>query len=304
MKHFKTTVMALLAATAAASSFAQSSVTLYGRLNTSIENQKTNNGLRVWAVNSNDSLLGFKGVEDIGGGLKASFKLEHVLNADNGSAPNPFWGRESWVQLAGSFGSVRLGNFTPESYFATAEYLSLHNHDSGTSSDRLYDRSAHRSSNKLGYYTPEMGGFVFHAAVSAGEGQGTNKRIYDLAANYDAGPLHLGFGMSDHGSADQWTARALYELGAFTVGAYYQAAERPGLKYKAARLVGMYVSGASEFHVNFGKATNGDQWTLGYNYKLSKRTKIYGYYTDLDTSKSVRNTGELSSLALGVRHSF
>jgi predicted porin len=312
MKKFTLSALALVAAAVAAPAFAQSSVTLYGRLNTTIENQKVNDGSRFWAVNNNASRIGFKGVEDMGGGMKASFNLEHGFGSDTGTAAATFWGREAWVQVAGAFGAVRLGRQTPESYFATADYVSMHNHDTGSSEDNLYG-GPFLTSNKVAYFTPAMGGLSAVFAVAAGEGakvggptSPTVKRGYDMAANYDAGPLHLGFGYSDQGNQDQWAARALYELGAFTIGGYYQQVDNgPGTpKYKNARFAAMYTMGASEFHFNIGRATAADQWTLGYNYNLSKRTKIYGYYTDRDTNKNARRNGEYSSLAMGVRHNF
>ena len=51
-------------------------------------------------------------------------------------------------------------------------------------------------------------------------------------------------------------------------------------------------------------ATNGDQWVLAYNYNISKRTKMYLSYTDLDNFKQAARAGEYSSLAMGVRHNF
>lgn len=322
MKRFSLSAIALVAAAVAAPAFAQSSVTVYGRMNTTIENEKFNGGARVWKVRNNASRLGFKGVEDMGGGLKASFNLEHGLNSDNGAASGTFWGRESWVQLAGNFGAVRLGNFTAESYFATADYIGMHNHDTGTSADNLYAFTPFPKQNKVGYFTPSMGGFSASFSVAAGEGAKTGgatsptvKRGFDVGANYDAGPLHLGFGWSDQGTSDQMAVRALYELGALTLGAYYQTADnattedysgvaRNFKKYKSARVAAMYTMGASEFHAVFGKATNGDQWVLAYNYNLSKRTKVYASYTDLDNFKQVNRAGEYSSFAMGVRHNF
>ena len=109
--------------------------------------------------------------------------------------------------------------------------------------------------------------------------------------------------------------RALYELGALTLGAYYQTADNAGTEdyagvarsfknYKSARVAAMYTMGASELHAVFGKATNGDQWVLAYNYNISKRTKMYLSYTDLDNFKQAARAGEYSSLAMGVRHNF
>jgi predicted porin len=305
MKRFTVSALALVAAAVAAPAFAQSSVTLYGRLNTTVENQKVNEGSRVWRVENNASRIGFKGVEDMGGGMKASFNIEHGFNSDTGVAASTFWGREAWVQLAGGFGAVRLGRQTPESYFATADYISMHNHDTGQSEDKLYG-GPFLQSNKVTYFTPSMGGLTASFSVAAGEGAPGVKRGYDAAANWVGGPLHLGFGYSKQDKMDQWAGRVLYELGAVTLGAYYQVADNgPGTpKYKNARVAAMYTAGASEFHVNFGKATAADQWTLGYNYNLSKRTKLYGYYTDRDTNKNARRNGEFSSLAMGVRHNF
>ncbi len=69
MKKFTLSAIALVAAAVAAPAFAQSSVTLYGRLNTTVENQKVNNQARKWVVQNNSSRIGFKGTEDMGGGL-------------------------------------------------------------------------------------------------------------------------------------------------------------------------------------------------------------------------------------------
>jgi len=303
--------IALVAALAAvsASAFAQSSVTLYGRINTTVESQKVGTGDRKVVVANNSSRFGFRGTEDLGGGLKASFNLESGLNSDDGRAASTFWGREAWVQVAGSFGAVRLGNFTSEAYFATADYISMHNHDTGSSSDALYSFATYRSSNKIGYFTPSYNGFSGSASVSAGEGQAGQKKLYDLAANYVGGPLHLGAGYSKEGNRSQFAVRGLYELGAFTLGAYFQRADDGAQNRNVYRLAGMYTLGQSEFHANFGGTQGkGDfagnkttQFTLGYNYNLSKRTKVYAYYTDINGKI---NSTDFSSLAAGIRHNF
>ncbi|HEX2011644.1 MAG TPA: porin [Roseateles sp.] len=305
--------IALVAALAAvsASAFAQSSVTLYGRMNTTVESQKVGDGDRKVVVANNSSRIGFKGTEDLGGGLKASFNLEHGLNSDDGrQTSSAFWGREAWVQLAGAFGAVRMGNFTPESYFATADYVSMHNHDTGSSSDALYAFKTYRSTNKVGYFTPNYNGFSGSASVSAGEGNPGQEKLYDVAANYVGGPLHLGAGYSKHGDVNQFAIRGLYELGAFTFGGYYQRADDGNDSRNVYRAAAMYALGASEFHVNYGItqgrgdfATAGktSQFTLGYNYNLSKRTKVYAYYTDINAKL---NSADFNSIAAGLRHNF
>jgi predicted porin len=310
----KIALVAALAAITAAPAFAQSSVTLWGRINTTVESQKEGTNDRKVAVQNNSSRLGFKGTEDLGGGLKASFSLEHGLNSDTGAASGgtTFWNRASWVQLEGSFGAVRLGKWFPGSYFATADYVSMHNHDTGTSADNLYG-TRFTTNNKVSYFTPTVAGFSAEAGVAAGEG--SVPRAWDLAVNYDMGPLHAGFGYEKVGIYKQFAVRGLYELGAFTFGGYYQREEVTGFKSRdVGRLAAMYTVGQSEFHLNVGGSRQGGdgafrfggakQYTLGYNYNLSKRTKVYGFYTKTDYNGPGSAARDFNSLAVGVRHNF
>ena len=326
-------VLAVLAAMGTSAVFAQSSVTLYGRVNTTVERQKVGDESKT-VMQNNSSRFGFKGVEDLGGGLKAGFQLESGFASDTGAGSAAggglTFGRQSEVNLSGNFGMVRLGNFFPESYFATADYISMHNHDTGSSSDALYYDPVWfgklGTGNKLAYRTPSFGGFTAEGSVSFHEqpsGAG-GKYGYDLAANYGMGPLALGAGYSYVNSNYQLGLRAAYTFGQFTVGAYYQrnkddnqlVATGAGTRDNF-RLSGMYTLGASEFHANFGHANKwsnvadsaATQWTLGYNYNLSKRTKVYGYYTAVNNKAgSAINVGkagdDFSSLAVGVRHNF
>jgi predicted porin len=331
-------LLALLATVGATSVMAQSSVTLYGRVNTSVERQKDGDVTTTGMLN-NASRIGFKGVEDLGGGLKAGFVLESGFDSSNGagtgwpglpSGTGINFGRQSEVNLSGGFGMVRLGNFVPESYYATADFVSMHNHDTGSSSDALYYDPVWfgglGTKNKVGYRSPSLGGLVIDAAVNLHEkAAGTNeKNGFDLAANYNLGALALGAGYSYVNSNYQLGLRAAYTFGQFTVGGYYQRNKDDNQLVPGGagtrnnfRLAGMYTMGASEFHVNLGHANKwsnvpdsaATQWTLGYNYNLSKRTKVYGFYTRVNNSAlsdvNVTKAGDnFSSFAVGVRHNF
>ncbi|MBO0943950.1 porin [Acidovorax temperans] len=313
-------VLALLGSTAA---FAQSSVTLYGRVNTTVERQEVGN-VKTTGLFNNASRFGFKGTEDLGGGLKAGFQLESGFNSDTGASATTFFGRQSEVNLSGGFGAVRLGRFIAESYFAIADYVSMHNHETGSSSDAFY-AYVMPDANKIAYHTPTFGGLTVDAAVALREQAVGVKNAYDLAANYNLGALALGAGYSKQGDVNQFAVRALYTFGAFTVGGYVQRDENghswASGKRNSFRLAGAYNLGASEFHVNVGRAgeykntpdSDATQYTLGYNYNLSKRTKVYGYYTRVSNSSGARYTlnnaatpsgSDFSSVAVGVRHNF
>ncbi len=313
-------IIAAVLASVGASAQAQSTVNLYGRLNVTIERQKIGNTNDTRMVN-NASRFGLRGSEDLGGGMKAGFQLEHGFNINDGrvspyvGGSNAFWARQSEVNLSGGFGMVRLGNFTSEAYYATSDYIGMHNHETGTSSDAFYAYLG-RNTDKVAYRTPSLGGATLEAAVTAG---GTGNRTFDYALNYDAGPLHLGAGYEkntpNNKNAKQFAVRALYELGAFTVaGTIQRDTDGYGVGYGDRtnwRVAGMYAMGNTEFHANYGHAgdysrlagnNEADQFTVGVNQNLSKRTKVYGFYTKINDKGAVY--GDFSSIAVGVRHNF
>ena len=310
----RTIALAVLATLASGAALAQSSVTLYGRLNVTAEHEKSGSAKATNDLKDNSSRLGFKGEEDLGGGLKAAFIIEHGFNPTNGKADDRgFWRRQSEVSLSSSkFGMVRIGNFGSEAQLAVADWVSMHNHDTGTSYDKL-NAYVGANTNKVAYRTP---GFVKGLTVegSVAEGSATEKRSYDLAANYELGAIKLGAGYSKQGEKKELGVRAIYEMGAYTFGAYVQrdanvfaAGNRNNL-----RLAAMYTLGASEFHVNVGVAgkagdvasSKATQATLGYNYNLSKRTKVYGFYTRVNDGAAKLYGDDFNSLAVGVRHNF
>lgn len=330
-------IVAAISVLATGAALAQSSVTVFGRLNTTVEEQKN---IKVdgsqSVMENNASRLGFKGTEDLGGGLKADFYLEHRFNSDDGrTTGSVFWAGDSYVGLSGGFGNIRLGRLTSAAYYATADYISMHNHDTGTSEDKLYTYVG-RNANTVAYTTPSFGGFTVEGSVSAGEG--SENKVFGLAANGTLAGIQLGAGYekNDINKDEQFAIRGLYEIGALTLGAYYQRSDDQSTVYNirgqkglgsrdAFRVSGMYTVGASEFHGNFGMAndwnnlnnTDATQWTIGYNYNLSKRTKLYAFYTEVDNGANysyfsylgngnvVNNRSvKASAAAAGVRHNF
>ena len=111
-----------IAGLATAPAFAQSNVTIYGVADATFENVKASGAttansddstrLNRNRVTSNSSLLGFKGAEDLGNGLKAIYQFETGINADGtGNALNGSQ-RDTFVGLTGNFGTVVLGRLT------------------------------------------------------------------------------------------------------------------------------------------------------------------------------------------------
>lgn len=102
---------------------AQSSVTLYGVLDAGLRYahglESTNNGSAGTSTSLNSGInttsrLGFRGTEDLGGGMKALFNLESGVNVDTGAIANTSkqFDRASWVGLQGAWGTLSLGRQT------------------------------------------------------------------------------------------------------------------------------------------------------------------------------------------------
>lgn len=134
-----TAVTLALASLAAGTAFAQSSLTIYGNADVSLDNVHKTAGVRllpgVASTQGTDSTVtrvspsatsqtsfGFRGVEDLGGGLKASFVLEGQLSHDTGglSQDGRIFGRQSYVGLTTPFGEVRLGRQYAPIFYSTA----------------------------------------------------------------------------------------------------------------------------------------------------------------------------------------
>ena len=340
MKAIKALIPAAILLGTAGAALAQSSVTVYGRLNESVERQKTDDD-SVTRLQNNGSRIGFRGVEDLGGGLKAGFTLEHRLNADTGAATNnglngtanAFWGGagESSVFLSGAFGQIKAGHYTSEAYFATSDVTDLLNHGTGTSSDALY-KYLGTDNNKVSYRTPALGPVTAELGVILGEG--TANRTYDLAVNATFGALGLGLGyekVNDDiltpaaiGTAgdSQLAIRASYSMSPFTVTGYVQRYKNDSIdKSKTiARVSGQFDIGALELHAAVGTAGQIDgagsgalgedegkarQYTVGVNYNLSKRTKVFAFYNQTKfNAVDLTPETKFSAASVGVRHNF
>jgi predicted porin len=168
--------LAALAVTGLAS--AQSSVTLFGVVDAGVSYQSatsrdatTGNSLKQsrWSLANSGmdaSRIGFRGTEDLGGGLAASFWLEAPLSNDDGGSGLGFT-RRSTVSLSGRFGEVRLGRDYTASYWNDTVFDPFGTNGSGTSlissvsgGDTLGNPNYARTSNMVGYFLPSnLGGF-------------------------------------------------------------------------------------------------------------------------------------------------
>lgn len=197
--------LAVLGAFAGAAQ-AQSSVTIYGIVDTGVVysskvvNAAANGTGSKFELKSGvvqGSRLGFKGVEDLGGGLSAVFNLEAGFANDTGaqSVAGNLFNRKSVVGLAGGFGTVLLGRQTDfadtiSAYTSVADFGGVTN-NVGHNLDRL---QGFRTNNSVSYTTNNLSGFTGNVTYGFGEqaGQTSAGQSFGLGGKYENGPLALG----------------------------------------------------------------------------------------------------------------
>lgn len=336
----KALVLSLLAAFAGTAAAQSTKVEIYGRINTSVESQKTTGSASTVGLVNNSSRWGIKGNEDLGNGMNAFFQLESGFESDTGRLSNNggIFNREAFMGLGTKLGTVRFGRITSPVYFASADYISLHNHDTGFSADALFGFAATggNNNNSVTYKTPSFANgdievaYSFNANATEVPGASNNQRNAQIAYNAVFGALHVGAGyaqMEDPasaGSTKNRTAviRGMYEAGPFILGSYYErsklAVSGEERNRNNFRVVGAYLIGNNEFHINYGIAgdfsglddSGAQQWTVGYNYNFSKRTRVYAFYSQIDQDNKADYYvsgpvgAKASSYGLGLRHNF
>jgi predicted porin len=305
--------LAVAGAFAAPAFAATENVDVYGKVHASvsvfgenIDSTTTQRGTNDLQFSSNASRIGFKGAEDLGGGLSAIWQIESGVNLDEQSGT---WdSRNSFVGLKGGFGTVLLGNHdTPLKLVGRA--VDLFGDTMADSRNVLGGGSDTRASNVLAYISPSFSGLTIAAAYStdfnkkgsqiaaataAGDtGDQADNGVYNLNATYTNGPLFLGVGYGDGdghenaGLGAQWRLAGGYTFGAFKVVGQYDSLESDSgnTDYSAWMVGGAYTMGNIVLKANYmaGEvdAVGGaepTQWTIGADYNLSKRSTVYALY--------------------------
>ena len=304
----KKSLIALAVLAASGAAMAQSSVTLYGVLDTGLTYSKGEESVYgMTHVGGNvNSRLGFRGVEDLGNGLKATFNLEAGMGVDDGNnymdkdSNGMAFRRTSTVGLAGNFGEVRLGRMLTSSYLAVSRYDAFGDTGIGASLAWNIPQTGYapRTENAISYTSPNFSGFKIGAEYGFGEQQkARDSRYFGMGATYDNGPLSLGLGYDRLNSNTMDGLLAASDLktvhlgGAYNFGVakllafYKQSKVSNAPKFKTFGLgVSAPVGAAGEVRASYnnykisddnGKA---DQLSLGYVHNLSKRTALYGTY--------------------------
>jgi predicted porin len=187
---------------AAAPAFAQTSVTIYGSFDGGMRwqnNQNANGNSRLTMSSTGtyySNRLGFKGVEDLGGGLNAHFVLENGFNTGTGALadPNRLFNRSAFVGLGGDWGTLDLGRQYTVQFKTVGAYDPFNFKYSGIIPASGASATAGRAFDNDIQYTGIFGSLTFRAEWALGEqaGSARSNSAQSIGANYMSGPISVG----------------------------------------------------------------------------------------------------------------
>ena len=213
-----------------AASAQTANVTLYGYINTSLESNRGSNATSSSTINrmtANSSRFGFRGREELGGGMYAHFQLENGFGSDDGTlVGGVMFGREAWVGLGGGFGEVKIGyGLTPYDDVLGLAHQNIgstgaQNRNNGVSGgpgfafNQLFTNYGRggvsgannqgnfdaRAANAISYATPDLAGFKVRTMYSLIDEIATSPKakLWDTSAIYSNGPVTLGLTYALH----------------------------------------------------------------------------------------------------------
>jgi GBP family porin len=318
---------AVIAAGAAAQDrAAPSSVTLFGILDACVVSHKSATGASL-QVNGGGcfygSRIGFRGNEDLGGGLRAYFHLEGGFNADSGQfgQGGRIFGRKSLVGLSGSWGALEAGReYAPAFYILSAtDPMQL---GIGSATATVWSGSpgtaVGRTDNSINYMTPSFGGVTARVQIAPGEqnapaasrgGDTTGLNLMYRDKQLVVGLAHAKVRNAAANADDKaTTVSAKYDFGAFSVAGIVQSGAWAGTRataassatamfsrdYRSYVVGGSVNAGVGSVSMSYKKyddrtASNFDATILSaiYIHPLSKRTRLYAGVTRL---KNIRGS--------------
>ena len=331
----KLIALAVAGACVAPAAMAQTAnpVTLYGRIYATFEVVSATGGTGADVpsrnrVTDNASLLGVRGTEDLGGGLKAIFQLERGFKPDQNDTT--FAARNSGVGLTGNWGTVIMGRWdTPYKVttIAVDPYgdLTLGGISAalqGQGANSAFQEFDRRDQNVVQYWSPTWAGFAFRASYSANEGKTTtlNPRSNGASLTWTGGPVYVGYAYHElydqaFGSVavpaapQKQTANALFgtiAFGPLQFGAAYEKNMRTNLTDQTAWLGNVvWTIGNNQLSWQHQDSKNGLASSaalqphchvdaVGWQYNFSKRTFFLAQYvTVTNNAASTCNFGNV-----------
>lgn len=302
----KKSLIALAVLAASGTAFAQSTVTIYGKLDQGIK--RGIGEAKTSMAQASGSRLGFRGTEDLGGGLKANFQIEHRFTPDDGMAGSTFWAGRSIIGLSGGFGQIDLGRDYTAAFWTSlgGDVFGWDGVANNATATRAGGATAIRFANGITYTSPSFSGITLRANSTVKEGAETkNGTSFQLA--YNNGPLSASVATETTAADLKYTGfGAAYNFGTARVNALIAKSETAAGVEGDSMVLGLTVPmgaltlKASYATLEVANVKTVQQLGLGARYALSKRTDLYTSYANNSKSTAAKKNG----LEFGVQHNF
>jgi len=306
-------LVAAMAATLVSPLAAQADVSVYGIAHLGLIDVDTADGLDVYSATS---ALGFKGKEDLGGGMTAFFKVETDVNMDDSTnASSSLNLRNAYVGLKGGMGSLKLGTVTTN-YKSTGakvdplwrtpvEGRGLINTQSAMyHGGKADDRG--RLTNAIKLASSKMGGMqvVFNYGANGSDTNAMGIGVHYKAKNVTA---FVDYFDRDNLAGDSaMKVGGSYKMDAMTFSGQFESTDNDAdTANDFIHLNGTFgVSDAGAVSVTFGQESDVSTGVaVAYVHTMSKRTSAYVGYGDV-SEDSTGSITENNAAAVGIRHKF
>lgn len=308
---------------AAGASFAQSSVTIYGQFDAGVYSLTKANGINNRVVFGDgatfSNVIGFRGTEDLGGGMTANFNLETDVQTNNGGQnQNGLFRRQANVSVAGGFGDVKFGVTTNPLIATNGALVPVGGNSVMTSASSALGYADFYTRNAVTYTSPSFNGVTAQVqyGLSNNIESAVDGSVTAGSLAYVNGPLSLRFAMQNRKEAAVNTANSganpssglaaslskksqvlgvRYEMGALSFGAGY-------LENKAAAALGGALAKASGFVMGAGYTTGA--WTLGANYVTAEKSSLTNLQARYALSKRTNLIAQAGFANNGATNAF
>jgi predicted porin len=339
----KSNKLALAIATVAGltttAAFADTDVTVYGKLNVTAQN--VDDGTDSTAeLQSNASRLGFKGKTDLTDNTAVIYKMEYQVDADGDG--DTFKQRNIYVGLTGNFGTLFAGKHDTALKIAQGKVDVLNDLDAGDIKNVLLGET--RAANIISYTTPKFAGFsaTIQPILNEGDDITGNGEAEDSVAdsfsssinwkndnfyvalahdNKVASKSKLALIDGNTSAYDNTRLVGQAKLAGFTFGALAQQSVYQGdnsvdedtftgymgsVSYQVNKTWKVYGQVAqSDMPVSFADTDSNESYGIGVDYKFSKKTKVFGFYNSLEATENVtKDTKEETVAGIGISHKF
>ncbi|KQY90746.1 porin [Pelomonas sp. Root1444] len=337
--HSRAALLAILSCACFGAS-AQSSVTVYGVADAYLQIGSGGRGSTktLQSGGLQGSRVGFRGTEDLGGGLKALFQLESGLALDTGTVTQggTFWGRQAYVGLSGDFGTTTAGRqYSP--LFVAIDTVDPFGTGLGSvySSGIVTTLGGTRVNNSIIYSSPKVQGFSGKLLAAAGENVTGRSLGADVRYSTEKFVVAMTFTQQDRFApgtvkGSSTLVSGMYDFGAFKLMGVAQSVKHANLLAvnddREEFFAGVQVpvaTGTIKAVYGGGKVKNvagtkASEFSLGYDHALSKRTTLYVLGSKIDngaltafTTAGATGSGpstatghDVKALQIGMRHRF